>query len=431
MTDLRTAAGALALACLAADPAMAVVDEIHFVPHSPTSVAFSWRGGPGESRIELGTSPGAYTLSATGTTPSPKPDSSPGPFYEALVSGLAPNTVHYYRIAGGRERSFRTPPAPGATGWWFASLADIGSSDVYPTVLPTLQQAAADNPTIPGYDRPRLVLVPGDLTYGDKHSLAVVDRHFNDAMETFATWAGYLPAWGNHDWGGNDGLDEYEGRFLLPNSQTAPGSSSSGGGSGDDWYWLDYGNVRFIAFPEPFKDAWEDWETKAATVMAAAEAKASINHVVVFGHRPAYSTGSHPSAGSSTQTGLQDRLERLRAAYTKFRLVLFGHSHHYERTCPVTKNLSAGTVACAANGVGLVAVTTGSGGAYTGPQAKAQAWTAHRRRQLHATKFKVSADRIEGFTVCGPDHADDDDSCSPGDVIDRFTVLSGKGPTRP
>ena len=96
---------------------------------------------------------------------------------------------------------------------------------------------------------PSFVLVSGDLSYGDSKGADAVDQHFIDVM-AWSQDAAYLPAWGNHDWGSaNDDLRNYKGRFDFPNSQTSPGSPAISC-CGEDWFWFDYGNVRFIAGPE-------------------------------------------------------------------------------------------------------------------------------------------------------------------------------------
>src|SRR5574341_2022958 len=53
---------------------------------------------------------------------------------------------------------------------------------------------------------------------------------------------------------------------------------------GEDWYWFDYGNVRFIAYPEPWSGAWANWYASADAVMAQADSDPAIRFIVTFGH---------------------------------------------------------------------------------------------------------------------------------------------------
>src|SRR5262249_22476277 len=118
----------------------------------------------------------------------------------------------------------------------------------------------------------------------------------------------------------SDDLRNYKGRFELPNPQTTPYIAVPNDG-GEDWYWFDYGDVRFIAYPEPFPGAWDDWYPRANALMDQAQADPAIHHIVTFGHRPA-------------ESRLKLYLDQLGAAQAKYVLNLNGHSHDYERTFP-------------------------------------------------------------------------------------------------
>ena len=154
-----------------------------------------------------------------------------------------------------------------------------------------------------------------------------MDQHFNDVM-TWSQDIAYMPAWGNHEWataadGMADNLNNYEGRFDFPNSQTSPGATDAvGNGPGEDWYWFDYGNVRFISFPEPMTGAWEDWVNSVQPAMAAAQSDPSIQFIIAYGHRPAWSSG----ADHSGDTQLAGYFATLHGKYSKFNLVIQGHS---------------------------------------------------------------------------------------------------------
>jgi hypothetical protein len=193
---------------------------------------------------------------------------------------------------------------------------------------------------------PRFVLVAGDITYGESN-VARVDQHFNDVM-IWSQDAAYMPAWGNHDWDTSTSvkaqLNEFEGRFDFPNSHISPGADAAiGNGPGEDWYWFDYGNTRFIAYPEPYSGAWSDWSNQAGALMEAAQAPGSnITFIVTFGHRPAYTSGHH-----TPDAALKGILDALGDSHGKFVLNVNGHSHNYERSYPQH---------------GVVHVTVGTGG---------------------------------------------------------------------
>ena len=386
-------------------------DQIHWTITGQTSVSFDWRGA--EDTLRYGVTKGAPSAFAVGRTPMPAPDSSPGPFWEARLTGLAENTLYYYRIGTGPEHTFRTPPPRGSSGFWFAEQADIGSSKRWPTVTALQTAILPDHPKLSGDDRPRFVLVPGDLTYGDQGSLAEVDQHFNDVM-AWSQDAAYMPAWGNHEWATKsdakpDNLNNYEGRFDLPNSRTSPGAEAAvGNGPGEDWYWFDYGNVRFIAYPEPYSGAWKDWAMRADTVMAAAQADRAITFIVTFGHQPAWSSG----ADHEGYVDLAGHMAGLRRKHSKYVLCLQAHSHHYERMDPEKTD-------------GILHIVGGGGGSTLGGLAKeAPAWSAFRMNHFHHQRIYVQSDRIDGYAICGPPSPKDSAPCEPGAIIDSWSIVA-------
>jgi hypothetical protein len=373
------------------------------------------------------------------------PDSSAGPFWEARLTGLEENTLYFYRIGDGPEHTFRTPPPRGSSDFWIAEEADIGSTLDYSAVGPTQLQIAQDHPDIPGDDRPRFVLVPGDLSYGDQNArdpngnLPEVDRHFNDVM-SWSQDAAYMVVWGNHEWRDSsegakaDDLQNYKGRFDFPNSQTSPGAPAAGG-PGEDWHWFDYGHVRFIAYPEPYTSGTSgtlaNWESQADLVMAAAEVDPLITFIVTFGHRPAYSTGHHSTYKldgtlSDPAKHLVGIFDRLRSKYPKYVLNIAAHSHNYERTCPI-KGVAPAEF-CTTADQGLVHITGAGGGATLEVLEESRPWTVYRTKHLEHVKIHFTPTRIEGFVVCGPDASEDDNSCTEGAIIDTWTIAADVTP---
>lgn len=260
-------------------------DEIHWTFTGQTSITVDWRGTAVEDFVRYGTAPAVYTDIVMAATPWPLPFSSPGPFWEARLTGLLEDTLYYYSVADGPEHTFRTPPLRGDTNFTIFAEGDIGSTLSYQRVAGVQNLIAAG--------LPHFVLVVGDLTYGNERGQAAVDQHFNDVM-AWSEDAAYMPAWGNHEWTHevDDDLRNYKGRFDFPNPQTSPISPLISC-CGEDWYWFDYGNVRFVSYPEPWDwpTTWTDWRVKAEILIDEAEAAPDIDFVVTFGHRPAYTSG--------------------------------------------------------------------------------------------------------------------------------------------
>ncbi|MFL5768223.1 MAG: PKD domain-containing protein [Actinomycetota bacterium] len=366
----------------------AAVDEVHYTFTGPTSVAFDWRGASDELRY----GPTAdYGTTVLGIAPSPLPFSSTGPYREAEVTGLDPGTTYHYSIGGSADATFSTAP----TGnYRFDVEADVGTS--------TRTQRAADTQAQIAVDAPAFVLMLGDIVYVGNKGIETVDQHFDDVMPWSRT-AAYMPAWGNHESVAPDDLRNYKGRFEIPNAQTSPGSPAIAC-CGEDWGWFDAGGVRFISYPEPWPGALADWASEVAPIMDAAQNDPSINFIVTFGHRPAYSTGKHPGdAELASITG------GLGQSYSKYVLNLNGHSHDYERFQPID---------------GVTHITAGGGGVgLEGPWRVPPApTTAFRAMRLEHLRVDVTPTALHIEAVCGTRTKRDDVECEPGSILDAITI---------
>ena len=381
-------------------------DEVHWTFIGQTSVTFDWRGFDTTIRYGLTSS---YGQTAAGVTPSPIPFSSPGPFWEAKLTGLQENTTYHYSIGSGADHTFHTPPPRGTSDFTVFVEGDIGASIQYPRMAVIQSQIAAEHPAF--------VFPVGDLSYANEFSQASVDAHFNDVM-VWSQDAAYMVAWGNHEWeSATDDLRNYKGRIDLPNPQTSPGSPTISC-CGEDWYWFDYGNVRFIAYPEPFTTGtWSSWNTAAGALMDQAQSDPAIKFIVTFGHRPAYSSGIHP--GDATLKGY---LDALGAAHTKYVLNLNGHSHDYERSYPQN---------------GVVHITSGGGGAHLEESGDSTclwpggcpppSWSAYRAMHHGVLRMHVSSTRILLEFICGPPGGAangnlNDVTCTQGSVMDSYVI---------
>jgi hypothetical protein len=377
--------------------------QIHFTFSAPDAVTFDWSGNGATLRLWAKNIP-PRTVAAR--PPSPLPVSSPGPWQEAVVDGLLPGVEYMYEV-GHSERpttlSFLAPPARGATGFKFAALGDIGASPGAP--------AAAVAHRLIALAEPAFVLALGDLTYADEHGASDVDRHFDDVM-LWSQRAAYMPAWGNHEWDGKgDDLRNYKGRFALPHASASPGAPAAGC-CGEDWYWFDYGAVRFIIYPEPYTaETWPDWARKAEPLFAEAQADGKLRFIVTAGHRAAYSSGHH---GGNAQ--LRAILDGFGKRFGKYVLNLNGHSHTYERTKPQAH---------------VVHVTAGVGGsalehastACLWADCKQPPWIAFRAIHHGFVKLTVRDDAIALEAICaGASAKEENIHCSDGDIMDDALI---------
>ena len=384
--------------------------EVHFTFTAPDEVTFDWRGSNPSLRVWTKNAP---PLVVEGHAPDPLPFSSPGPWQEAVVHGLRPGLDYQYQV-GNPVRpvplTFRSPPAHGATGYTFVAVGDVGAASNWPS--------ATEVHRLIGLAEPAFVLMLGDLAYGDIRSQADVDTHFDDVM-AWSRRAAYMPVWGNHEWEDpkGDDLRNYKGRFALPHAAASPGAPAAGC-CGEDWYWFDFGAVRFIVYPEPYTpETWTDWAARADPLFAAAENDPDLRYVVTAGHRPAYSSGHH---GGEAQ--LRAILDTFGKKYPKYVLNLSGHSHVYERTKPQAH---------------VTHVTAGIGGGALEHAPTPCLWMNCRPppfsafRAIHHGFVKLIAGEtaLKVEAVCGPSAAKEDDMhCSDGEIFDEVQIPPGNPP---
>jgi hypothetical protein len=381
--------------------------EVHFTYTAPDAVTFDWSGDGTTVRYWAKDHP-PRTVNAHLATPTPI--SGAGPFQEAVADQLVPGLEYQFEVGHPMKpqgHAFHAPPAPGAAGFAFVAVGDLGDTGGQP--------AAAEVHRDINVSEPWFVLALGDLSYADLSDQAAVDRHFDDVM-VWSQRAAYMPAWGNHEWNDpqRDDLRNYKGRFALPNAAASPGAPAAGC-CGEDWYWFDFGAVRFIIYPEPYThDTWVDWATRVEPLFAEAEASPLIKFVITAGHRPAYSSGHH---GGNPQ--LRAILDGLGKRFPKYVLNLNGHSHVYERTKPQAH---------------VVHITAGTGGGALEHAASSCLWdvcqppafTAFRAIHHGFVKVTVRPQELRLEAICGPaSRGNEDISCGAGQIFDDVVIPAG------
>ena len=386
--------------------------QVHFTFTAPDAVTFDWRGSDPTLRVWAKNVPPRIIEAQH---PTPAPFSSAGPWQEAVVDGLLPGTDYQYEV-GHPVRptmlSFRTPPAPGATGFKFIAVGDIGAAATWPAATVVHRVISLADPAF--------VLGLGDLTYANESGQADADKHFDDVM-VWSRRAAYMPVWGNHEWvDKKDDLRNYKGRFALPHASASPGAPEAGC-CGEDWYWFDYGAVRFITYPEPYSaETWPDWARKVEPVFAEAQADRAIRFIVTAGHRPAYTSGHY-----GIEPQLRAMLDGLGKRFGKYVLNLNGHAHNYERTKPLSR---------------VVHVTAGMGGkslehAATSclwPDCKQPPWVAFRAIHHGFVKLTVRDDGIALEAVCAAAAPKEDSiRCGDGEIMDEALIAPGPSPAGP
>jgi hypothetical protein len=271
------------------------------------------------------------------------------------IAGLEPSTSYCYRLDGITSGAgFRTAPDPSHPGKVrFAAFGDSGNGgDNQRAVYRQIE-------TVP-YD---FVLHLGDLAYEKGQAWELEDHYFSVYRRLSRSFA-VFPVIGNHDYATSQAA-AYLLAFDLPDNGVAT--------ERERFYSFDWGLVHFVALDT------ERMTEQQATWMDADLQKNTRPWVVVYGHRPPYSSGSHGSNITFRQI-FGPILYKHRVP-----LVLSGHDHDYERTRPID---------------GTVYVVSGGGGRDTRDVGKSS-FTAYVEDVLHFVFVEVDEQTLTLHAIDG------------------------------
>jgi uncharacterized repeat protein (TIGR01451 family) len=400
------------------------VDEIKYsFGDTNDSVVFDWHGT--ETTIYYGLD-NTYRQSTTASPPSITPFNGDGHYEEATLTGLQPNTTYHYKIgADGVDHTFQTIPT-GSFNW--VDVGDTMSTSCAGdgTWMPAEQQLVANQ-------SPNFVTHGGDVAVPNQCGLPSLHQYFVD-QQVWSTGVAFQPVWGNHEYGAptknapddaiTDVLSNYKGRAFITHAQTAsndtakrlkhPGCGAETGSTvntcrGEDWGWFKAGGVLFISYPEPeVQNKWDDWQAKADTLMAQAQADPSVDFVVTYGHRPAYT-----SSTEGPNLNIRAATQALAAKYSpnssnpdgKYVLNVQHHAHSLEAFRPIN---------------GLTYVTDAGGGqGLTNWVSPVDPNSVYRMMHfgLLAGSYDAANHSLSVSLKCGPDYKYIKDSCSYGDTL--------------
>lgn len=264
--------------------------------------------------------------------------------YEALLTGLQPNTPVTYRIGLDKsstssgdiewyeEKSFvakQEPPKVGASSsatkpqypYSFIVYGDMDTGYAGQETAKNVFNQIERDPSI------RFVVHAGDLPYAWPGAERKWDDFF-DHIEPISSRVPYMVCTGNHEDQFN--FTSFKSRFT---NLTALNSASPGGNLFYSW---DYANIHFVALSSehPYLPNSQQYQWLEADLKAVDRRRTPF--VITYTHRPMYS--SNKNHGSEQR--LRDALEPLFRRYG-VDLALFGHVHAYERTCQVNAAVCA------------------------------------------------------------------------------------------
>eukprot|EP00002_Diphylleia_rotans_P012106 TRINITY_DN2371_c0_g1_i3.p1 TRINITY_DN2371_c0_g1~~TRINITY_DN2371_c0_g1_i3.p1 ORF type:complete len:480 (+),score=109.25 TRINITY_DN2371_c0_g1_i3:68-1507(+) len=247
-----------------------------------------------------------------------------GEIHSVRLENLEYDVIYYYKAGSddskvfSTERMFRSPPRPGGTQETrLVYLADMG-------ITPNANRVAMsilDSEVKTGFAQ--AIIHGGDISYADGEEEIWAD--FMDMMEPITSRVPYFVAVGNHEYqvlsGGECGVP-FLNRFPMPRNGITPANMNY-------WYSFNYGLVHVLVISTEHSFMFESDQYEFIREDLENVDRAVTPWVFVVGHQIMYSTNKREFAA-----GMRDQLEPLFYEYG-VDLGLYGHSHIYERSCPV------------------------------------------------------------------------------------------------
>ncbi|KAK8667852.1 hypothetical protein V6N13_105332 [Hibiscus sabdariffa] len=303
----------------------------------------------------------------------------PGFIHTGFLKELWPNTLYTYKLGHilsdgtfvwSQEYKFRASPYPGQNSLQRVIIfGDMGKAEVDGSNEYNDFQHGSLNTTkqlIRDLNNTDLIFLIGDICYANGY-LSQWDQ-FTAQVEPIASAVPFMIASGNHerDWPGSGSFYENkdsggecgvlaETMFYAPTENRAK-----------FWYSTDYGMFRFCV-----ADTEHDWREGTEQFKFIEHCLASVDRqkqpwLIFLAHRVlGYSSATfYADKGSFGEPMGRESLQKLWQKY-KVDIAIYGHAHHYERTCPIYQNICTNKEKQHYTGPmnGTIHVVAGGGGA--------------------------------------------------------------------
>ncbi len=353
----------LALLLSAGGPAAAAppAAQVHLSWQGPTpsSMTVTWRSAEPEAQAEYGEG-AAYGLSAVARSV----PFAGGYLHSAQLSGLKPDTLYHYRLgapeAWSADRTFRS--GPGAAGKFrFAVFGGTqGDAAADGALLKALQARA-----------PAFALHTGGYV-----KAGAGQAGWDSLLTTLEPLISAAPLMGAYS-GVGEQAEAYLAQLALPGE-----GESRRGAPAEAYYSFDYGNTHFVSLSTAHApragDPQHSWLLADLSVTAR---KPEIRWVVVFAHRPPYTSLPEAAAQDARQAWCP-LLESLGVD-----VAFFGGVGAYERTKP----LHQGNVV---EGGGVTYIVTGAAGGDLVKPRRTELMAAGKEAR-HLVEVNVDGDQLK------------------------------------
>lgn len=283
---------------------------------TPTSVLVCWRTvNPDDSLVRLGPAPGVFSSLVVSNSSNIE--------HRVRLTGLQSNTRYYYGIgsttyalAEGTNYFFDTPPV-GAKPTRIWVIGDTRSGDNNEKRVRDAYYRFA------GARSTDLFLNLGDNAGIDGTDISFQTNYFRMYSNVLCQTLTY-PCIGNHDSYTSNAFPQLN-IFCLPTAGEAGGVASGS----ERYYSFDYGNIHFLVLDSITSDISTNGPMYA---WAKRDLQANTNDwLIVYWHSAPYSKGNHDSDTEAGMITMRQNFVSLCEAYGAD-LMLFGHSHVYERS---------------------------------------------------------------------------------------------------
>ncbi|EQC32020.1 hypothetical protein SDRG_10219 [Saprolegnia diclina VS20] len=285
---------------------------------------------------------------------------SPGYFHTVVMDGLAPGTEYFYQFGNDVDgwssvASFISRVPPGADAdVSFLGYGDMGVDDAprgWSTALRVFEDVVAR-------DYNGFLLHFGDISYARGNGLQW-DKFFA-LVEPVATRIPYMASIGNHEFdyigGGEKDPSHLENFHPSWGNYGADSSGECGvpmvhrfhaptNGHGLFWYSFAYGPITVVQMSSEHNFLPGSVQHQWLNATLAAIDRRTTPWVVLTAHRMMYTTQIGEAKDLRVSKHFRAAIEPLLRQY-KVNLVLAGHQHSYERSCPVFNGtcVASGTV---------------------------------------------------------------------------------------